>query len=494
MDAIIQRAKYVNSTNVDQNFLSTLLLTQPMVLPLVMLAIGSNADNYGILQYLVAGSSKAGSISDGGFEAIGSNKIRWGIVGGGTRAMPIAGAATPTPNTGLNFTEFLVPFYENYWSVGDVCNFEDGNQARVMREPTVTGSLYTYAFRIMGNSVSAFISAEALEVGKMVGWSHTAFEEGSIGGGAKSSTGEMYDNQMIINRMAYTFTGGAATDNVVNITFPTAGANNKPLTLWLFEQQWTQLKNFVRQRERSIWDSRSTSLADGTSPVMGSNGRPVQQGNGICAQLSQNVFHTPALTEDLMETLAVSLYSKSGEGREGGKTLCVTGFGGYREFQKLLNKLGRNVQVVDTQFVTKEGNKLKFGNEWVTYRGLFGNEFTIVNAPMLNDKSVYTKLIGPHGYTERSYDMHFLDTGEYNGKPNINILAKGAGKKNRSFLSWWTGGAVTPEEGMDGDSNGKGNFGPMRSTGEDACTVWMLSEYLVQIQNPYTGGIIKIRP
>jgi hypothetical protein len=493
------RGLYRDGTFVETSNIAEALASKPEIADTLIFAFGNQpqygglGDAYSVMQYLVQGTSSIAR-QDKSYRVIGNDEIQWAVMGHLQRSIPIAVdhplATSTDARIGINFSTFKVLFPIKYFSVGFICRFWNGELARVVSEPYREGQHWCYEFQILSNNPMSYMNPESLRAGREVTWDFSAYEEGSTGGGMVDATPSWFRNQMTTTRISYGMTGSAKYETLwFEITNTVTG---EKANLWMFYQQYLAMKQWSRQQERMIWNSRYNRLADGTFGIQGITGRPVKTGSGIEEQISGvNRIIASELTEDMLWAMTADMYQVLG--KENSKMVLITGMGGIHEFHRILKKTQQQYQVVDTIFTNREtGNKLSFGGQFITYKGFMGNEITVVNHPMFNDRSVYPKTVGPYGYTDQSYKMFFIDFGDYDGEPNVQMITKGANGEDRRLVQWFTAGSTLP------DFNGRSNVGEfqkaLRSHGADSFTCYTLSETGIIIRNPLSCGLIEIRP
>ncbi len=493
------RGLYRDGTYVDTANIAEALASKPEISDTLIFAFGSSpsegslGDGYNVMQYLVQGTSSIAKV-DKTYKVIGNDEIMWAVMGHLQRSIPIAvdhpNANTPDVRVGINFSIFKVLFPIKYFSLGFICRFWNGELARVVSEPYREGNMWCYEFQLITNNPNSYMSADSLRAGREVSWDFSGYEEGSEGGGMVDATPSWFKNQMTTTRIMYSMTGSAKYETLwFEITNSQTG---EKAALWMFYQQYLAMKQWARQQERVIWNGRYNRLSDGTFGNLGLNGRPVKIGSGIEEQISGvNKIIASELTEDMLWTMTADMYNVMG--KENSKMVLITGAGGITEFHKVLKKMSHQVNIVDTVFVNREtGNRLSFGGHFTTYKGFMGNEITVVNHPMFNDRTVYPKTIGQYGFTDQSYKMFFLDFGDYEGEPNIQMITKGANGEDRRMLQWFTAGSTLPS--FQGKSNVGEYMKSLRSHGADSFSCYVLSETGVIIRNPLSCGMIEIRP
>jgi hypothetical protein len=488
-------AQFRDGTMTDQNQLANALLTKPEIADELIMAYGNQGEGnkMGVMQMLTQGMGRVGSV-DKDYKIQGSDEIIWFLQGLQGRTIPIADQSIPAPaaNVGQNFAEFIVPLAGKYFTPGDVVRFPNNSLCRVQAEPYKNGDNWCYTFAIMGANPNEFIPANALAVGRELAMGTTAFEEYSEGGGMKETTPMAFRNQMSIQRKSYSMSGGAKTDVVVfSVKGRDSNGNEKTSNSWMYKKQHDLYYQWVCEQEYALWFNKYNRLQDGTFAVKGMNGRPVKTGSGIEEQIiGTNQIVTDQLTEELLRYMILDI-NKNGMSAENKKLLLVTGLGGIDEFDRAMKRAlgGLGGFVVDTTFIDKKGgNKLGFGSQFTTYRGLLGTEITVVHHPMFDDITRFPNVDPITGFTDQSYKMYFLDFSDYGGAPNIQMIFKGAHGEDRRLLSWFTAGATEPN--FNGNSGVKAM---MRSNGLDGFSMYMLSESMVLIKNPLGCGMITIR-
>jgi len=150
---------------------------------------------------------------------------------------------------------------------------------------------------------------------------------------------------------------------------------------------------------------------------------------------------------------------------------------GMREFDRVLKEKMINMNLIDTVFVTGSGDSLTFGGQFKTYKMFNGIELTLKYFPLYDD-TTYNRMLHPITLKPlESYRMTFLDLGRRDGEANIVKVVR----KDREFVTWYTGGAVAPT----GYANSKST---LRSNGKDGYTVFFLGEMGIMLRDPRACG------
>ena len=107
------------------------------------------------------------------------------------------------------------------------------------------------------------------------------------------------------------------------------------------------------------------------------------------------------------------------------------------------------------------------------------NEKEYRNFRLFERYRYYTQYIPGKNQKNRqeSYRMTFLDLGRRDGEANIVKVVR----KDREFVTWYTGGAVAPS----GYAKSKDT---LRSNGKDGYTVFFLGEMGIMLRDPRACG------
>lgn len=480
--------KFGDATFADSNFLAAWQLKKPEIADTIVRALNTNAkgeiEGWGLLQALTQGSGRMASEKD--YQKLSSNEYTWFLDSvHHKRAIPIAGPATP--HGGINFQEFIVPMQERYYILGDVVVFADQTQARVNKEPYYQGGHWCYTLQIMGGDPQLRVAEWALREGQEVGMGYTAFEEGSEGGGMKSSTYMGFRNQMNVFRKSFSITGGAKTDRMV-FKVPTKKGMQD---LWLYKAQYDLMRQWNDEMEAGFWMSRYNKDVDGQLIHRGESGRPLTTGSGVEEQISGiNDIHCSELTEEILQYLLMDVQQKAGLSEN--KHLMFFGGNGFiKSFHNAMKKaLGtfNNFTTDGSYFMSKlSGNKLSFGYQFTTYEGLLGTKFTTVHHPFFDDRERWTATDPETGWTQKSFEGYLLDFSDYEGQPNIKMYCKGVDGEDRRMKQWYVAGSTKIDYGSESSGTLQG------ANGFDGGTFYMLSERMINIMNPLGCGRIILR-
>jgi hypothetical protein len=163
------------------------------------------------------------------------------------------------------------------------------------------------------------------------------------------------------------------------------------------------------------------------------------------------------------------------------KFLDLAGEMGLIDFDRAVKQKLGGFTMTDTHFITGSGENLKFGGQFKTYLMSNGIELTVKHFPVFDDVYHFRQL---HPVTKRpiwSYAHLFLDLGRRDGEANIVKIVR----KGREFLSWFTGGSISP----DGPAT---SLRTLRSNAKDGMTGYILGEQAYIIKDPRACGLLQL--
>ena len=282
-------------------------------------------------------------------------------------------------------------------------------------------------------------------------------------------------NYLTTIRVNYDITGSAySTVMAIALKDPATG---KTSYLWADYQEWKALREWYKRCERMLVYMKTNVNRDGSCNLKGTNGRPVFIGAGLLEQIApSNRRYYTHLTGEMLEDFLFDL-SYNCLGTNERKFVALTGEMGMREFDRILKEKVATMNLTDTVFVTGSGDNLTFGGQFKTYKMTNGIELTLKYFPLYDD-TVYNRELHPITLKPKeSYRMTFLDLGRRDGEANIVKVVR----KDREFVTWYTGGAVAPS----GYAKSKDT---LRSNGKDGYTVFFLGEMGIMLRDPRACG------
>ena len=370
---------------------------------------------------------------------------------------------------------FQLTMRDNLLYPGMVAVFYTGLQARVMSGPTGAAGNYLYTFQTIDGTVFNYAAHVAPQNGtKTCFGSYTAYGERSLRGYSRSFYPDMYINHMTIQRKTLGMSGSALTDVLWYAFNGTKG--------WFFKKEREARIQFMMEDEFHKWFTQST-MKDANGNLLAQSrltdpetGEPIVIGDGIIPQIAGqndmygsgiNGFPTIDDFKDMMTQLEKRCNSYSGK-----RWVVVTGTDGYVHAQEVLR---------DYWFTSLGGRTPNGNNQNVTVGSNFdtfnfaGNTVTFVKHTLFDDEQRFPQR-GSDGKILQSGMYVFLDMADYDGKPNIEILSKGAYGINRSMVSGYV--------------NGLTGYAKDIQNGIDALEFNMLKEDMIVVYNTASCGII----
>lgn len=477
----LYKTKYFSDL-VDENMLSNALLTEPHKVSTVLSYIFGRYENTTV-DFLTAGLGKTIVTENRQYEwpvMIESDKA---IVIKQAKWQGSVVASTDTP--GINGTPIQIWLGEKWFGPGAILEFDDKEyQARVMGAPYQDGNDWVYTVVVADGNSSSYILPSLLTPGKQVSRGGSAYEEYSEEADIVNyQTPFKLRNHLTTMRLSYDITGSAlSTVMVIAMRDP---KTKKTSYLWSDYQEWLALRQWYNTIDRQLVYSKFNANADGTTDLVGSNGRPVYIGSGLLQQIAPSNRQTyTTLTADLLEDFLFNLsYNLLGINER--KFVALTGEMGMKELDRVLRSkasaLGLTV-IAGAQFITGSGQNLTLGGQFTTYKMLNGVELTLKHFP-LYDNIVYNRKLHPvSGKPLESYRMTFIDFSNRDGESNVMKVVR----KGREMVMWHTGGSAAPGVGFSKSIN------TLRSNAKDGYQVHFLSEQGVMIKDPTACGELYI--
>lgn len=460
---------------VDENMLSNALLTKPHEVSTVLSYIFGRYET-STVDFLTAGLGKTIITENRQFE--------WPVMIEQDKAIVIkqakwngsAIASTDTP--GINGTPIQLWLGEKWFGPGAILEFDDKDfQVRVSGAPYQDGNDFVYTVYVADGNPASFIPPSLLLAGKQVSRGGTAYEEYSEEADIVNyQTPFKLRNHLTTMRLSYDITGSAySTVMVIAMRDP---KTKKTSYLWSDYQEWAALRQWYNTIDRQLVYSKFNANQDGTTDLMGTNGRPVYIGAGLLQQIAPaNRRSYTSLTADLMEDFLFDLsYNILGTNER--KFVALTGEMGMKEFDRVLKQKASSYNLIDTHFVTGSGQDLTLGGQFTTYKMLNGVELTLKHFPLYDNTVINRKLHPVSGKPLESYRMTFIDFGNRDGEANVSKVVR----KGREMVMWHTGGSVAPGTGFSKSTS------TLRSNAKDGYQVHFLSEQGIMVKDPTSSG------
>lgn len=276
-DLQLYRGKWFSDL-VDENMLSNALLTKPHeVSSVISYIFGVKDDGYGsTIDFLTGGLGKTMVIDQRQFEwnvlidtdrAVNIKSAKWN-----GQEITSSNANTLTP--GLGNTPIMLWLEDKWFGPGAILELDNKDfQVRVSGTPYQDGAEWVYTVFIADAQASSYIPGELLLPGHQVSRLASAYEEYSDEADIINyHTQVKLRNHLTTVRMSYDITGSAySTVLAIALKDPRTG---KSSYLWADFQEWKAMREWYARMERFLVYSKYNAQPDGTTDLMGTNGRP----------------------------------------------------------------------------------------------------------------------------------------------------------------------------------------------------------------------------
>lgn len=467
----------------DEQMLTHLLMTKPHQVSTLLSHIfgGYKGQQVQVLDFITKGMGNVKTIP------LSNTEYTWNLDIDIDRAIPIlksewnGSSITSTDTPGLNNTPIVIWVPEKFFGPGAIISFDNRDyQARVQFEGEPDGEMYRYVLVTANGDPSRYIDPDMFTSGRKVSRLGSAYEEGSEQADIVNySSPFMMKNKLTTLRLNWGVTRTAATDKlIIEYTDPQTGRKSQ---MWEDYQNWKGLRQWYEMKDFMAVYSQYNTTPQGTVNVKGSTNRPVHIGAGLLEQVSpantrQYTKMSSGLIEDFLSDLS---YNKLGFGER--RFLGLAGEMGMRQMHYLLAEKAAAYTLVDTKFVTGDGQNLTFGGQFRTWKMLNGIELTLMHFPWLDNKT-HNRILDPvYGRPVTSWDILFFDISPRDGKSNIVKCIK----EKSENLMWYTGGSIAPGSDVAKSMN------TLRSNSGDGYTINLLSEEGIMLEDPTTSGWLR---
>lgn len=439
--------------------------------------LGDNNSNYPVMMMTTSEIAKKNASV-----ALNDVQFTYPVMGRDDKASVIATslyASTDTPGRGNS--RFSIIFTDNWIKKSYTIYSSRGVQAYVLEDPVKVGSGYKYTVQLTAATDTEFCPVSELEAGvRWVDLTAQVAESESRGTDSKMAAPGSYKNQMGFVRASASWAGNAA-NKIMNIKVQTEGG--KETDVWMDFFMWQFEKRWLNECELSCWYSRYNRTRDGSIPLKDPlTGKEIPIGSGILEQIQNKSTYSRLTYSTLQNRVGEALYGQSDT--KGMTITLYTGLGGMREIDRAMKEEG-------VKFVTQLGEN---NNKFVkgTHRDLMLDGFfsgfyhidgyTIIvkhNAIFDHGKVALATPEHPEtGYPLESYRMVFIDDGEYDGQPNLQLVHQ----KGRMYLDGIVRGLSPTPRSLDIMEGGsKGNQVPLLTTEVDKSSYHRFKSLGVQI-------------
>lgn len=413
-------------------------------------------------------------------EEIGSVDYTWMLETTGERAIKVVvNLEASTVSPGVNHSLMRVVFPEKWFGRGDILNPDNNSrryQVQVALHPTPhpMGWLYTLKFATP-NSALVMPQAYLTPGSKFAKEFHAASEYDEPSEATHTMPFQM--RNCITTSFKQDTITRTASKTLLEYTWSNPEKPGETTTLWSTKAEWDLLLQFFTEQERSYWYSQYNRKPNGESVLKSAGNRPIFIGAGIHQQIAPaNTREYVELSKDILQDLIADMsFNQLGENNR--HFVGFTGEYGFMEFSNAMSREAATYNLVDSKFVTGSGNNLTLSGQFKTWEGPNGMKITLKKMP-LYDSELSGEVHYRSGRPLSSYDFTFLNFGTTNGKSNITKMYR----KDSERVMW----------SNDGSINSRGetakSFQESRGSTKDGCTVLILAESGVKIENPLSCG------
>jgi hypothetical protein len=427
----VLKTYYNDAQMTDTNSLVNALLEKPAELSPIITHLAGKDDRKFPLTMLTEGVGNSKSIDRWEYEY----RIK-------THTINTRPCAAAMVGTGAGGAALTLTFPDKWFIFPYTLISQDGTQVRIMAEPKSVGGNYEYTCQLVDPSNTAALVAGEGAIGAI--WGQLYANVGvdfSRGNASNWSTPGMVRNKIGTIRKSYHFAGNAK-NYVAEFALPTKGG--KTTKMWMDYEEYLHMLSFKEECELLYWYGEKTYGSDGIVNMTDENGQPVISGPGLLQQIINKDTYS-ALTESKITNLIGDLFYGMSDANNKNITL-FTGIGGAREFDAALKDYSGGFSSwtinADSHFITGSGRSLGMTGYFTSYDHIDGHTVNVVKHPMF-DHGPVAQARAKHpvtGYSLESYRMVFVDTSNYDGQANIQMI----NKSGREYLRWAVAGSVVP--------------------------------------------------
>ena len=391
---------------------------------------------FGLNQY--AGLDYFLSIGGGDQELPDDNDYEWYLKGDDEKAVTMTTSLSGTP--GQYGAEMLIGFAEKYFAVTDKLVLDDGETAvRVMREPYMSGGSFIYPCVLMAADADSFVAPSLLVAGSKASKEYSPQERTlnkTYGETSYTSPFKMRNAMSFLSK-TYTIPGNMhQRPLVIEMMDP---KSNKTTKIWTQYAEYEFMCQWMKEKERMLFFSKSNKQANGTYNMFGANGSPIIEGAGLREQIAPSYkFHYTDFTIDYLEDVLLNL-SINILPEDQRNFVAFTGERGMVQFHRALENHAARFQPLDSKRISGSGQNLGFQGQYREFMGPQGIRFTLVHLPMY-DNEVRNRVAHPKGGYTESYRYTILNMGTSGGEKNIRRVYP----KGRKELMWHVAGSTSP--------------------------------------------------
>jgi hypothetical protein len=457
----VQKVLYNDSQMTDTNSLANAALQRPTELSPIITHLAGRNDERFPLTFLSEGM--------GNVKTIDTNEYEYRVMTRELMTRPIA-QANPGVNIGQGGSTFELVFPDKWFIKDYVLVNSQGEQARVMAEPTpvIGGSGYTYTLKLINPNPAAVLTSGFTQ-GDL--WAQLFAPVGtdfSRGNASNWQSPGKVRNKLTKVRKSYHMSG-SARNFVAEFSLPKG--KGQTTKMWMDYEEYQHMLKFKEECEYLYWYGQRSYDASGNVNLTDENGQPIVIGPGLLDQIINRDTYAQLTENQLLNVIGDLFYGMTDASAK--NITLYTGTGGMREFDTALKgffgSASNSWQVSgETRFITGSGRSLGLTGYFKRYDHIDGHTVNVVKVPMF-DHGAVAKAAGLHpvtGYSLESYRMVFVDMSQYDGQNNLQMVSK----RGEEYSRWAVAGSVVPR-GFESSS--------LRASDVDGASVHMMK----------TGGV-----
>ena len=344
-------------------------------------------------------------------------------------------------NLGLGGEPFFLTFTDNWIKRNYMIESPLGVQAYVLEDGKKVHNGYKYRVQLNAVSDKTIVPASQVRAGTLWAELNTFNPESeSRGTEFKRVAPGKYKNQMSIIRLSHQWAGNAA-NKVMPIQISHEGKKN--MSLWMDFEHYQFERAWLEECEHMYWYSRYNRRQNGTIALKDIlTGKVIPTGAGILEQINNYSTYTSLTYNYLQNTVANALFGQSDT--DGMSITLYTGRGGMREFDAAMKEAGITQLAlgdVGDKFIGGSNYNLVSMGFFDSFYHIDGYYIKVKHNPIFDygRRAIKSPLHPDTGYPLESYRMVFIDDGNFDGEPNLQMVTE----KGRKFLHGVVPGMAT---------------------------------------------------
>jgi len=343
---------------------------------------------------------------------------------------PSVVAQTPAGSDwGLGRSSFKLTMSDGLLKKGQIVQNSLGSQCHIIeREKSNTGWVYT--MRLHGASIDQALETEDVQSGtQWVAVNSPVSEERNRGTESNSVDFGKVKNQISYLKKRVSWGGIQNLNRVLpfKITQSDIKGNTKTDDSWISNFMYQFELDWMAEKEHTYWYSKYSKDANGIDTTFDpENGEPIPTGAGLLEQIPNFDTYSQLTFEHLQRYISDIYY---GQADQMNKVITIyTGLGGLREADRALRNEGLKTvgdfsQIAD-KFIGGEGYNMHLKGYFNSFYHIDGYYVAFKHNPFFDFGRV-ADAAPKHpesGMSLESYRMVFIDSSNYNGQPNIQLV------------------------------------------------------------------------